>query len=222
MILSDKRILEEMKRGTIVVKPFNRKYLGSNSYDVHLGDWLAMYNEETLDCKKHNKVHYFKVLKEGMILAPSKLYLGVTKEYTESHARVPFLERKSSIGRLGIDIHATAGKRRVMSDSVTRGPWRSPSNSRYKSMPACRPVSSSTLKCRRCRSSVQQEKDGKIQKADGEAGRIYDGEEFSVGSLAVELELTGRQIFGSWNRRQEDSDLQNLAAGSFGLRFVKP
>ena len=41
---------------------------------------------------------------------PSKLYLGVTEEYTETHAHVPFLEGKSSIGRLGIDIHATAGK----------------------------------------------------------------------------------------------------------------
>jgi dCTP deaminase len=38
------------------------------------------------------------------------LYLGVTKEYTETHSHVPFLEGKSSIGRLGIDIHATAGK----------------------------------------------------------------------------------------------------------------
>jgi dCTP deaminase len=110
MILSDKRILEEIKRGTIVIRPFHRKHLGSNSYDVHLSDWLAMYNEETLDCRKHNKVHYFKIPREGMILAPSKLYLGVTSEYTESHAHVPFLEGKSSIGRLGIDIHATAGK----------------------------------------------------------------------------------------------------------------
>jgi dCTP deaminase len=37
-------------------------------------------------------------------------YLGVTLEYTETHAHVPFLEGKSSTGRLGIDIHATAGK----------------------------------------------------------------------------------------------------------------
>jgi dCTP deaminase len=34
----------------------------------------------------------------------------VTEEYTETHKHVPFLEGKSSIGRLGIDIHATAGK----------------------------------------------------------------------------------------------------------------
>lgn len=110
MILSDKQILQEMKDGTIVIRPYNRKYLGSNSYDVHLGEWLAMYNEEILDCRRHNKIHHFQIPPEGMILVPSKLYLGVTKEYTETHRHVPFLEGKSSIGRLGIDIHATAGK----------------------------------------------------------------------------------------------------------------
>ena len=36
--------------------------------------------------------------------------MGVTEEYTETLAHVPFLEGKSSTGRLGIDIHATAGK----------------------------------------------------------------------------------------------------------------
>jgi dCTP deaminase len=110
MILSDTRILEEMKRGSIVIKPFSRKHLGSNSYDVHLGAWLAMYDEEILDSRTHNTVHYFKIPPEGLILVPSKLYLGVTHEYTETHRHVPFLEGKSSIGRLGIDIHATAGK----------------------------------------------------------------------------------------------------------------
>lgn len=110
MILSDKQILKEMKDGSIVVKPYQRKFLGSNSYDVHLGEWLAMYDEEILDCREHNTVHYFKIPADGLILVPSKLYLGVTKEYTETHRHVPFLEGKSSIGRLGIDIHATAGK----------------------------------------------------------------------------------------------------------------
>jgi dCTP deaminase len=110
VILSDRKILEEIKSGSIVIKPFRRSFLGSNSYDVHLAEWFAMYDEEILDCKKHNKIHYFKIPGEGLILVPSKLYLGVTQEYTETHKHVPFLEGKSSIGRLGIDIHATAGK----------------------------------------------------------------------------------------------------------------
>ncbi len=110
MILSDSRILEEMKKGTIIISPFDRRYLGSNSYDVHLGAWLAVYDEEILDARIHNKIKYFKIPKPGIILVPNKLYLGVTEEYTETHKHVPFLEGKSSIGRLGIDIHATAGK----------------------------------------------------------------------------------------------------------------
>ena len=110
MILSDSQILAEMKNGSIVIEPFNRNHLGSNSYDVHLGRWLAMYDDEILDAKRHNKVHHFKIPTDGIILVPSKLYLGVTEEYTETHKHVPFLEGKSSIGRLGIDIHATAGK----------------------------------------------------------------------------------------------------------------
>ncbi len=110
MILTDKRILEEMDKGTIKIEPYNRADLGSNSYDVHLGKTLAIYVDEVLDAKKHNKIEYFDIPDEGYILEPHKFYLGVTLEYTETHAHVPFLEGKSSTGRLGIDIHATAGK----------------------------------------------------------------------------------------------------------------
>ena len=41
MILSDKKILEEIKKGSIVIKPFNIKNMGGNSYDVHLSKYLA-------------------------------------------------------------------------------------------------------------------------------------------------------------------------------------
>ncbi len=110
MILTDKKILQEIKAGTIVIEPFHKKYLGSNSYDVHLGKWLAVYKDNFLDCRRHNKIYYIEIPPEGLTISPNKLYLGVTEEYTETHRHVPFLEGKSSIGRLGIDIHATAGK----------------------------------------------------------------------------------------------------------------
>jgi dCTP deaminase len=110
MILSDKRILEEMEKGTIKIEPYVRECLGSNSYDVHLGKWLACYKQHELDAKKHNEIEYFEIPDEGIVLHPLQFYLGVTLEYTETHAHVPFLEGKSSTGRLGIDIHATAGK----------------------------------------------------------------------------------------------------------------
>ncbi|HEY2350743.1 MAG TPA: dCTP deaminase, partial [Puia sp.] len=110
MILSDKRIMEEMEKGTIKIVPYDRAFLGSNSYDVHLGPVLATYREHILDAKKHNEIEYFEIPEEGFVLYPHIFYLGVTAEYTETHEQVPFLEGKSSTGRLGIDIHATAGK----------------------------------------------------------------------------------------------------------------
>lgn len=110
MILSDKRILEEMEKGTIKIVPYNRQDLGSNSYDVHLGKNIAMYKDREIDAKKHNQIDHFVIPEEGIVLEPGRFYLGVTEEYTETHAHVPFLEGKSSTGRLGIDIHATAGK----------------------------------------------------------------------------------------------------------------
>jgi len=110
MILSDLRILEEIGKGTIKIEPYDREFLGSNSYDVHLGKYLAVYESEELDAKKHNTIRHFEIPPEGLVLHPNMLYLGVTEEYTETHEHVPFLEGKSSTGRLGIDIHATAGK----------------------------------------------------------------------------------------------------------------
>jgi dCTP deaminase len=110
MILTDKQILAEMEKGTILVEPYNRDCLGTNSYDVHLGKYLATYKDHVLDARKHNQIEVFEIPEEGFVLQPNTLYLGVTHEYTETLAHVPFLEGKSSVGRLGIDIHATAGK----------------------------------------------------------------------------------------------------------------
>ena len=110
MILSDKRILEAIEAGHILIEPFRKDCLGTNSYDVHLGRHLATYKDRVLDSREHNKVDTFEIPQEGFVLQPGTLYLGVTAEYTETHKHVPFLEGKSSTGRLGIDIHATAGK----------------------------------------------------------------------------------------------------------------
>ena len=110
MILTDYQILEEIEKGTILIEPYRPECLGTNSYDVHLGRYLATYQDRVLDSKAHNKIDHFEIPQDGFVLQPGTLYLGVTEEYTETHAHVPFLEGKSSVGRLGIDIHATAGK----------------------------------------------------------------------------------------------------------------
>jgi dCTP deaminase len=110
LILSDIEILQSIDNGSIVIKPYDRECLGTNSYDVHLSKFLAQYTDDVLDARVHNAIHHFEIPEEGYVLMPGQLYLGSTQEYTETHNAVPFLEGKSSVGRLGIDIHATAGK----------------------------------------------------------------------------------------------------------------
>jgi dCTP deaminase len=110
MILSDIKIQQAISTGEIIIEPFDPACLGTNSYDVHLSKYLAIYTAEVLDAKLPNEITQFEIPEEGIILKPGVLYLGSTLEYTETHNTVPFLEGKSSVGRLGIDIHATAGK----------------------------------------------------------------------------------------------------------------
>ena len=110
MILTDLAILKAMEEGDILVEPYNRNCLGTNSYDVHLSKYLACYIDDIIDAKRHNQVEHFEIPSDGIVLQPGKTYLGSTLEYTETRSFVPFLEGKSSVGRLGIDIHATAGK----------------------------------------------------------------------------------------------------------------
>jgi dCTP deaminase len=110
VILSDTSILQAIETQDIVIEPYDRACLGTNSYDVHLSKHLACYIDDIIDAKKHNQVDRFQIGEQGIVLHPGKTYLGSTVEYTETRLYVPFLEGKSSVGRLGIDIHATAGK----------------------------------------------------------------------------------------------------------------
>lgn len=110
MILSDVKIRDALKDRRIIIRPYRPECLGTNSYDVHLGPYLSVYRDAALDAREDNPVKEFRIPRSGYVLIPGQLYLGVTEEYTETHGYVPFLEGKSSVGRLGIDIHSTAGK----------------------------------------------------------------------------------------------------------------
>ncbi len=59
--------------------------------------------------KMENKAKKIIIPDEGLTLEPNKLYLGRTVEYTRTENHVPMLEGRSSIGRLGLFIHVTAG-----------------------------------------------------------------------------------------------------------------
>lgn len=108
-ILTDKSILSAIDYKTIVIEPFDPTCLGPNSYDVHLYHVLATYQDTVLDCKRPSGLDYVEIPEKGLLLKPNELYLGRTLEYTETHNYVPVLEGKSSLGRLGLTIHVTAG-----------------------------------------------------------------------------------------------------------------
>lgn len=108
MILSGNKIFDEIGHG-IDITPFDVSRLNPNSYNLRLHDELLVYDEDILDMKRPNKFHKIEIPERGLVLEPGKLYLGRTVEHTRTDGYVPMLEGRSSIGRLGLFIHATAG-----------------------------------------------------------------------------------------------------------------
>lgn len=68
-----------------------------------------LLREIALDPKKDNKVIDIEIPDDGYILIPGVLYLGTTEEYTETYGFIPNIDGRSTTGRLGIEIHRTAG-----------------------------------------------------------------------------------------------------------------
>ena len=110
MLLTGKRILDEINRKNILIEPFNEDRLGPNSYDIHLGRYLATYCGRVLDAREHNIIEEMVIPQEGIELQPGTMYLGVSEEYVETRIHVPFLEGISSVARLGIMVNAASGK----------------------------------------------------------------------------------------------------------------
>jgi dCTP deaminase len=108
MILSGREIQKKLGSG-IVIEPFLQSRLNPNSYNLTLHNELMVYDESVLDMKKPNAAHTLKIPPEGLVLEPGRLYLGRTAEYTKTEGYVPMLEGRSSVGRLGLFIHVTAG-----------------------------------------------------------------------------------------------------------------
>jgi len=108
MILSGKEIQRRL-HNDIIIEPFNISQLNPNSYNLRLHNELVLYDEPVLDMKKDHNVYTITIPEEGIVLEPGKLYLARTVEYTKTESLVPMLEGRSSIGRLGLFIHITAG-----------------------------------------------------------------------------------------------------------------
>jgi len=108
VILSGKEI-ENRIDSDIIIDPYDKNRINPNSYNLSLHDELIVYTETTLDMKRDNPHQKIQIPAEGLVLEPNRLYLGRTVEFTETRGLVPMLEGRSSVGRLGLFVHVTAG-----------------------------------------------------------------------------------------------------------------
>lgn len=108
-ILSGLEIQKRLNQD-IFISDFHESRLNPNSYNLRLHDELLVYDTDLLDMKADNPTRRIKIPNEGLVLQPNTLYLGRTMEFTKTkNGLVPMLEGRSSIGRLGLAIHVTAG-----------------------------------------------------------------------------------------------------------------
>jgi len=81
---------------------------------IELAPW-----SDVLDMARPNDHYELDIPPGGLVLVPGKLYLGSTVEHTETYNLAPFIEGRSSVGRLGMTTHITAG----FGDCFFKGSW---------------------------------------------------------------------------------------------------
>lgn len=132
MILTGTQIVRMVREGRIRVDPFDDRsvedggMVGDTSLDLSLSDHLREYVPDApawrdspcaegfrlhpLDCAKDNPTRELWIPPEGLVLEPGRGYLGCTRESVGSAEFLPWLDGRSSVGRLFMQVHATAGK----------------------------------------------------------------------------------------------------------------
>ncbi len=116
MILSDRTIREELEAGRIEIDPLEEGCIQPSSVDLHVDRYFRVFRNHSarvIDVKE-NQEDLTELVKidgdEAFILHPGEFVLGSTAERVRlPHDLVARLEGKSSLGRLGLLIHSTAG-----------------------------------------------------------------------------------------------------------------
>lgn len=116
MILSDVSIKERLEKGEISIEPFSEEFVQPASYDLHLDTNILIFNTERHDMIEVKESFEDLMLKlqiddkSGYVIKPGQFVLANVSEITGVDSRhVGRLEGKSSLARMGLIIHATAG-----------------------------------------------------------------------------------------------------------------
>lgn len=98
-------------------------FIGPNSIDMHLGPNLFTYDKPPgrhVDPRQPLPLKSVPLMDDGSWwLSPSLFYIGETQERMACKGLVPFIDGRSTAGRLGISVHQTAGK----GDNGFDGKW---------------------------------------------------------------------------------------------------
>ncbi len=116
MVLSDKTIKEEIEKGRIIVEPYDVECVQPSSIDLHVDRYFRVFRNSRapyIDVRKPQE-EFTDLLEindeDPFILHPGEFALGSTLETVSlPDDLVARLEGKSSLGRLGLLIHSTAG-----------------------------------------------------------------------------------------------------------------
>lgn len=135
-MLSGPEILRQIELGAISIDPLLPGNVGPNSVDLCLGPRLMVYEAQlayvnrqgyshacedlvrgkinypeqmVLDARKANTTADLVIPERGLVMVPGVLYLGCTVEFTAATSFVPRIDGRSSMGRLGVGVHLTAG-----------------------------------------------------------------------------------------------------------------
>jgi dCTP deaminase len=112
-VLSDQDLHKELKGGELDISPIDMKeQLQPNSIDIRLGEEISYFlpNGEIVDPKKEISGTEKHKVEKSFVVPPGGFVLGTTEEtvsvpnYLEGE-----LKGRSSVGRLGIEVHSTAG-----------------------------------------------------------------------------------------------------------------
>ncbi len=116
MILSDRSLREQLAAGRIVIEPHDDALIQPSSVDVRISNLFRVFRNHTagvIDVKQ-DLTQLTELIEidedEAFMLHPGEFVLGSTLErIAVPHDLVARIEGKSSLGRLGLLIHSTAG-----------------------------------------------------------------------------------------------------------------
>lgn len=107
--LSGNEIKFQVKKGGILIDPYDDNMVNPNSYNYHLGYQIIRLKNDILDLKEKDEFEEIDIPEDGFVLLPGECYLGITMEKFGSNKYASLITGRSSIGRKFVTNHITAG-----------------------------------------------------------------------------------------------------------------